>query len=185
MSDSVFVTSGLVKDVIDEAPAKILQISYNGKVLNPGDNLTPTEVKDVPTVTYDASPDTFYTLINHDPDAPSRADPKFGEFQHWVKMNIPGNDVNKGEEMTAYIGSGAPKGTGLHRYLFLLYKQTNGKIDTSVIPSIPNNTAEGRRSQKAREWASKYNLELVAGNFYLAEWDEYVPTLHAQLGFGK
>ena len=48
-----------------------------------------------------------------DPDAPSRADPKFGQFQHWLVTNIPGNDVAKGDEMTAYVGSGAPKDTGI------------------------------------------------------------------------
>lgn len=50
--------------------------------------------------------------VSLDPDAPSRADPKFGQFQHWLVTNIPGNDVSKGDELTAYIGSGAPKGTG-------------------------------------------------------------------------
>ena len=34
-------------------------------------------------------------------------------------VNIPGNDVAKGEEVATYIGSGPPEGTGLHRYIFL------------------------------------------------------------------
>lgn len=56
-----------------------------------------------------------YTWLDYlipDPDAPSRADPKFGQFQHWLVTNIPGNDIAKGDEMTAYVGSGAPQGTG-------------------------------------------------------------------------
>lgn len=46
-------------------------------------------------------------------------------------------------------------------------------------------TANGRRLQKAREFAAKYKLSLEAANFYQAEWDDYVPTVHEQLGFGK
>jgi hypothetical protein len=33
-----------------------------------------------------------------------------------------------------------------------------------------------------RELIKKYNLELVAGNFYQAQFDDYVPILQAQLG---
>ena len=47
-----------------------------------------------------------------DPDAPSRANPKAGEWHHWLVVNIPGGDVSKGEEKTQYFGSGPPKGTG-------------------------------------------------------------------------
>ena len=54
-----------------------------------------------------------------DPDAPSRDDPKYREWRHWVVMNIPGNRVSAGETRSEYIGAGPPKGTGLHRYVFL------------------------------------------------------------------
>ncbi|XP_060600894.1 phosphatidylethanolamine-binding protein homolog F40A3.3-like [Ruditapes philippinarum] len=181
----VFRTSGLIPDVLDEVPPAALKIKFGNAELRPGDTQTPTNVKDVPSVTIEQDASEFFTLICHDPDAPSREDPKFGEFQHWLVMNITNNDINTGEELTTYIGSGAPKGTGLHRYIFLLFKQTNGKIETKDLPRVPNNTADGRRLQKARDIAKRFNLQLVAGNFYLAEWDDYVPVLHAQLGFGK
>lgn len=54
-----------------------------------------------------------------DPDAPSRVDPKWREWRHWLVGNIPGFDVSKGETLSEYIGSGPPKDTGLHRYIFL------------------------------------------------------------------
>lgn len=64
-----------------------------------------------------------------DPDAPSRTNPKNREYRHWLVMNIPGNDVTKGDEVIGFIGSGAPKHTGLHRYVYLVYKQPNGQIE--------------------------------------------------------
>ena len=63
-----------------------------------------------------------------DPDAPSRKDPKFREWHHWSVVNIPGDNVAKGETVAEYIGAGPPKGTGLHRYVFLVFRQ-KGKIE--------------------------------------------------------
>ena len=54
-----------------------------------------------------------------DPDAPSRANPTKGEWRHWLVVNISGCDVTGGETLFEYVGSGPPKGTGLHRYIYL------------------------------------------------------------------
>lgn len=62
-----------------------------------------------------------------DPDAPSRQNPVFREMRHWIVGNIPGNRIADGETLFDYIGSGPSPDTGLHRYVFLLYKQT-GKL---------------------------------------------------------
>lgn len=88
-----------------------------------GNELTPTQVKDVPTVKWNADANKFYTLCMTDPDAPSRKDPKFREWHHWLVGNIPGGRVDDGETLSAYVGSGPPQGTGLHRYVFLIYEQ--------------------------------------------------------------
>ena len=100
------------------------KVTYpNGKSVNQGAELTPTEVKQAPNVTWKAEANTYYTLLMTDPDAPSRDNPFMSEVRHWLIVNIPENDIGKGETIAEYIGSGPPKGTGLHRYIFLLYKQ--------------------------------------------------------------
>jgi len=38
-------------------------------------------------------------------------------------VNVPGDEVDKGKALGQFVGSGPPKGTGLHRYIFLVYKQ--------------------------------------------------------------
>lgn len=65
-----------------------------------------------------------------------------------------------------------------------MYKQADGhKINDTEMGYISNATAEGRVSFRIGEFAKKHNLgDLVAGNFYQAEFDLYVPILHAQLG---
>lgn len=95
----------------------------SGATVNQGNELTPTQVKDIPTIKYDADADAFYTLIMSDPDAPSRKEPTFREVRHWTVVNIPGDKVGDGETLFEYIGSGPPQGTDLHRYVFLVYKQ--------------------------------------------------------------
>jgi phosphatidylethanolamine-binding protein (PEBP) family uncharacterized protein len=152
--------------------------------VNLGNELTPTSVKDEPTLEWPTEAGALYTLCMTDPDAPSRKDPKFGEFKHWLVVNIPGLQINKGETLAAYVGSGPPKNTDLHRYVFLVYKQP-ATIAHSETP-VSNSSTEGRRSFKIRDFAKKYNLgEPIAANFYQARYDDYVPILHAQLGVGR
>ena len=120
-------------------------------------------------------------VLDVDPDAPSRKNPTFREWHHWLVVNIPSNDISKGKELSAYIGSGPPKDTGLHRYVFLIYKQP-GKLTCSE-KCLPNNSTANRGGWKARAFVEKYKLgNPIAGNFYLAEYDDYVPKLYQQLG---
>lgn len=64
-----------------------------------------------------------------DPDAPSRSVPICRSFKHWAVINIPGSDVESGSEICVYRGPGPPRATGFHRYVFLVYEQTNGRIE--------------------------------------------------------
>eukprot|EP01028_Stygiella_incarcerata_P003367 TRINITY_DN1668_c0_g1_i1.p1 TRINITY_DN1668_c0_g1~~TRINITY_DN1668_c0_g1_i1.p1 ORF type:complete len:171 (-),score=39.55 TRINITY_DN1668_c0_g1_i1:170-682(-) len=141
--------------------------------------LTPTQVKDAPQVSWDAEPEAFYTLIMTDPDAPTRSEPTYREFRHWTVINIPGCDVSAGVHVAGYVGSGPPKDTGLHRYVFLLYKQ-EGKIEKDI-PIVPSTTAGGRGGWKAATFAEEYALGVpIAACLYQAEYDDYVPILYSQ-----
>ncbi|XP_049304328.1 protein D1-like isoform X1 [Bactrocera dorsalis] len=128
-------SSGIVPDIIDNKPKGLLQVTYSSGVkVELGKELTPTQVKDQPTVSWEAEDDVLYTLIMVDPDAPSRAEPTSREILHWLVINIPGNKVAEGQTVAEYIGSGPPEGTGLHRYVFLVFKQTDKIESTKFIP---------------------------------------------------
>ncbi|EDW88218.2 protein D3 [Drosophila yakuba] len=172
----------VVPDVIAKAPAQTAVVEYAGDiVVKPGQVLTPTQVKDEPCVKWEADANKLYTLCMTDPDAPSRKDPKFREWHHWLVGNIPGGDVAKGEVLSAYVGSGPPPDTGLHRYVFLIFEQ-RCKL-TFDEKRLPNNSADGRGGFKIAEFARKYALgNPIAGNLYQAEYDDYVPILYKQLG---
>ncbi|KAF7382915.1 hypothetical protein HZH66_013317 [Vespula vulgaris] len=173
---------GVVPDVIDKVPSAVLDVVYpNNLVVEIGKVLTPTQVKNQPTVKWTGDANTFYTLCMTDPDAPSRKDPKFREWHHWLVANIPGSDISKGETLSEYVGSGPPEGTGLHRYVFLLYKQP--KKLTFDEKRLTNRSGDNRGKFSIKKFANKYNLgDPIAGNMYQAEFDDYVPILYKQLG---
>lgn len=100
----------------------------SGVTVDLGNELTPTQVKDTPKVEWDAEKGVYYSLLMVDLDAPSRQNPTLREVRHWFLMNIRECFVENGEELFEYRGAGPPKGTELHRYVILVYKQPNGII---------------------------------------------------------
>lgn len=177
-----FKEHGVVPDVVHQAPTQPLEVKFGSQSVNLGNTLTPTQVKDQPTqISWPADANSLYTLMVTDPDAPSRKDPKFREWHHWLVVNIPGHNVANGETLSEYIGSGPPKGTGLHRYVYLVFKQA-GKLQDKEHGHLTNRSGDKRGQWKAEKFVKKHNLEgPVAGNFFQAEWDDYVPKLYEQL----
>lgn len=80
----------------------------------------------------------------YDPDAPS------GTHIHWVVVNISGIGLNldsRGTTVCDYKGPSPPPGNP-HRYIFLLYKQTQqtdgGEITKDVIESLKTKLNQSR-----------------------------------------
>ena len=66
--------------------------------------------------------------------------------------------------------------------MFLVFKQAK-KEDFSALPQLKLLDLRERGAQKALMVAQQYGMSgPVAGNFYQAEFDDYVPILHKQLG---
>lgn len=176
---SEFQESGVVPDVLDKAPNEHLEVFYGDKNLNFGEELTPTLVKDVPNIKYKHDDNEFYTLIMIDPDAPSRKAPIMGEWIHWLVVNIPGEDISKGESLVDYTGARPLHGSGFHRYVFLIYKQT-GKIVFHE-KHLKNHEEATHEKFSTRKFVAKYNLgNPLAGNMFEAQYDDYVPTAYHQ-----
>ncbi|CAG2119516.1 unnamed protein product, partial [Medioppia subpectinata] len=109
----------IIPDVVDTVPNNIIKIHYpSGVDVNLGNELTPLSVKDEPTVQWPTEEGEYYTLVMTDPDVG-----EMSEIKHWLVVNIPGSDVSNGETLAGYRGSGPPK-DALHRYIFLVYKQS-------------------------------------------------------------
>lgn len=176
-----FVEAKIVPDVISKKPKYVAEIRYNSSVVNMGNQLTPTKVKDPPTyLNWPTEENALYTLCLTDPDAPSRANPKYREWHHWLVVNIPGTNISEGYTLSEYVGAGPPQGTGLHRYVYLIYKQPD--MLSFDEKKLTNTSGDHRGNFKIANFAKKYNYgNPLAGNYFEAKWDEYVPKLYEQL----
>jgi len=200
----MYAQSGLVTELMDKAPPKVLKITYAGNGANANANAkdanildqntgkenTPTQVRYQPLsiVWPDMKSDHFYTIIMIDPDMPSRSTPIEQKTQvlHWLMVNIPGAGVG-GRQLAPYIGSGPPPGTGIHRYTFLVFDEGISPKDyTSVEPvdlvqiqkRVNWNFVQSGKPWTLRDFISWANMSLpIAGNFYQAQWDCWVDQL--------
>ncbi|XP_072520934.1 phosphatidylethanolamine-binding protein 1-like [Salminus brasiliensis] len=177
-------TGALALTEVDEKPARALRVRYGSVEIDElGKVLTPTQVQNRPTLIEweGCDPSKLYTLILTDPDAPSREDPAIREWHHFLVVNMKGNNVSSGCVMSDYVGSGPPKGSGLHRYTWLVYEQPGPLHCTE--PVLTNRTVDNRGKFKTANFRKKYGMGApVAGACYQAEWDDYVPKVYEQLG---
>jgi hypothetical protein len=163
-----------------------------------GVEVTPTLAASQPHVALASPPPppaALFTLILSDPDAPSVADPKFGEWQHWVCVNVPGSALggeasssgssSSGEKwatLTTYFGCAPGKDSGRHRYCLVAYAQPKGAIDAAGCTVVgPQSGFPPRRSFNSRAFAATHGLQPVAALTFPCEWDAMVPELAARL----
>ncbi|XP_068594812.1 phosphatidylethanolamine-binding protein 1 [Brachionichthys hirsutus] len=176
-------TGELALQEVAERPRRPLTIKYDSLEIDElGKVLTPTQVQNEPScIEWEGcDPSKLYTLVLTDPDAPSREKADFREWHHFLVVNMKGNDVSSGSVMSAYVGSGPPEGTGLHRYVWLVYEQP-APLSCSE-PVLTNRSGQNRGNFRIQRFSEKYNLgPPEAGTCYQAEWDDYVPKLYQQL----
>ena len=113
---------------------------------------TPALSAKAPSVTFaGAKAGTKYCLICTDPDAPSRAEPLFREFIHWVVSDVLSD---KAETVVDYLGPGPPYNSGSHRYVFLLFEQPDGADVKSLATAFDGRGGKKsiRLSQGSRTW---------------------------------
>ncbi|KAF8475953.1 phosphatidylethanolamine-binding protein [Kalaharituber pfeilii] len=179
----------VIPDVIDDfPPTAMITVSYpSSQEVSLGNTLAVKDAQGKPCiqVTPEAgSMDTKYTIVMTDPDAPSRDDPKWSEFCHWISSDVKLPSIETiataesvevalakgGKEIVEYMGPAPPAGTGPHRYVFLLYKH-GSRTSASLTGPADNrkNWGTGKARHGARQWAKDNDLTLVAANFFFAE----------------
>ncbi|KAJ1436870.1 phosphatidylethanolamine-binding protein, partial [Ochromonadaceae sp. CCMP2298] len=113
-----------------KVPSLELTVEYDGgHFAFEGHKIEVKFCTEAPTVSYDPhTPDSLYTLLIVDPDAPSRMKPTEREYVQWMVVNIKGDNVEGGQIVLPYQGPSPPHKSGLHRYVIQLYKQ-NGEFN--------------------------------------------------------
>ncbi|KAH9369532.1 hypothetical protein HPB48_019677 [Haemaphysalis longicornis] len=181
---SPFEEQHVIPDVIDEVPPHTLRDGFLEERLQRSRRYSavgaPTAACTEATRAGLSSIRTICVFCRAHPDAPSRENPRYREWHHWLVVNVPGTTVANGEILSEYIGACPPRGTGLHRYVIVVYKQPERL--TCDEKRLTAHSGERRCNFKIRDFAKKYHLGApVSANFYLAEYDEHVPKIYDQL----
>ncbi|KAJ7604729.1 PEBP-like protein [Mycena polygramma] len=118
-----------------------------------------------------------YTVTMFDPDAPSAAQPTSSQFRHWVITGLsPTGDPTAPALQTtpaanAYRPPGPPKGSGIHRYTFALFREPpNFSLPEGASELDPS--IEARRRWDAVKFGERNGLTLVGAAFYLVRGED-------------
>jgi len=107
------------------------------------------------------------------------ADSSFAQpfIQHWMVINIPGNNVSSGEIINPLLGP-APLDTTPHVYTFILYEQTG-----AIMLSDNETVAIRKRFHfSLSEFTEEHNLTTVVGiNWLFSSTDSWAPVVQDAL----
>lgn len=165
--DEKFRSAKIVEDLLDKPPDSLLEVEFDCGFTTLGNKFAPLQVQNRPKVSWkDAKEEEFYTLVMTDV-AEKR------ETVHWLVANIPSNEIDKGDVLTSYFPAAPPRGTGEHRFVFLFFRQPD-RVDLHGQEKISTFQMAGRSNFSTKAFVEKFDMEKVpvAGNFFLAAWDE-------------
>ncbi|CAM6040926.1 unnamed protein product [Sphagnum compactum] len=106
-----------------------------------------------------------YTLVMVDPDAPSPSNPTLRNILHWLVTDIPGSTSPSqeiwatGQEKMPYLQPAPIE--GMHRYVFLLFKQDESSQFDDLIEAPPS-----RVTFSVAKFVETYNLGIPVAGYY-------------------
>lgn len=185
---STLKSASIITDVLDDfIPSWYLDIAYpeRHEVVSLGNDIPVAHVQSRPTFvvhpidgTSSLSHNKTFTIALTDPDAKSRANPKWSEMCHWLLTNVtfadPGpphaSDLEiqkQAGELKGYKPPGPPPKTGPHRYVFVLLA---GDEDGKAAEAPRKRKHWGYRKVRhgVRDWAAEMGLQVVGANFFYA-----------------
>uniref|UniRef100_A0A1A8FRP8 Large ribosomal subunit protein mL38 n=1 Tax=Nothobranchius korthausae TaxID=1143690 RepID=A0A1A8FRP8_9TELE len=178
---------GVFRDLFPMAyflPQVTLHISYsqeNRDQVHHGNRLTPTEAASVPRISFAAEEGSLWTLLLTCPD--EHLVDSEAEYVHWLVGNIPGGAVQDGEELCHYLPPFPSRGTGFHRYVFVLFKQdARISFQEDIRPSPCSSLVD--RTFKTVDFYRKHQDSMTPTGlaFFQSQWDESVTsTFHHTL----
>lgn len=147
---------------------------YDEKHVTPvhhGNIILPSEASKAPSVSFESEPGTLWTLVLTSLDGHLLEQDK--EYLHWFVGNIEGGNVGKADVICDYLQPFLPKGTGYHRYVFLLYKQ-DSRLDYSKLERPANCTDLKQRTFRTYDFYKEYEDVLTPAGlaFFQSAWED-------------
>jgi len=178
-----WTATGEVPNKLDMTPSAPLDIFFNNKQVVPNQIVKTDDMLEKPILRWAAETGALYTIFFID----------FGierleglQWVHWLVANVKdGETIEEGDEVKDYVppfyfkvkedfsGLDLTQGERGHDILALVYKQKTGQIDMADERQTGCNTGLGdARIDDHAAIAEKYDLELVAGNFFFTTYTE-------------
>ncbi|KAI9646896.1 carboxypeptidase Y inhibitor [Ciborinia camelliae] len=172
----------VINDVLDPfTPSCYLSLIYSSsskpKKVKLGNSIKPTKTQEAPSIEIfcpgKRDVDGGLTVILTDPDAPSRDDDSMSEMCHWIArvpqvvMGVEGimAELNATDlvQVVDYKPPAPPKGTGKHRYVFVLLEGANQNL---TVPEERKHWGFEQPGSGVREWAKGGDLTVIGANFH-------------------
>ncbi|XP_015787275.1 protein D3 [Tetranychus urticae] len=163
--EDVFRENKIIDDLsldFSEHYLALVDIEYAGDLqVSCGNELTPNQTAKEPVVfNYHSGWYEHYSVVMIDPDAPKDK----GTVLHWMVVNIPGSNMTQGEVACPYFGPKPPMDHGLHRYISLIYLQSDEG------PVAVKDWSQNRYNFNLTSWVQDNNLHgPLFGNFFKAQ----------------
>ena len=84
-------------------------------------------------------------------------------------MNAEAVAVPEPNVLESYYPPSPPKGTGVHRYVFVLLEGDVADSEKLSAPTERKHWGYGKSRHGVRDWAAEYGLEVVGANFFYAQ----------------
>ncbi|AZL89831.1 phosphatidyl ethanolamine-binding protein-like protein [Megavirus baoshan] len=135
-----------------------LQVSIHNNTIYDGMIIPLKYTQQLPKINFTKNNNDKYTIIMVDPDAPSRKNPIYKYFLHWLI-------INNNEIIMDFTPPAPPKNSGPHRYFIFLLKQ-NKLLNSS---SIKINGKIEREKFNLAEFIADNNLEVIDSIHFITE----------------
>ncbi|KAK2193835.1 hypothetical protein NP493_5g13008 [Ridgeia piscesae] len=176
---------GIYRDLFSDAffvPVVDMKVlyDYDDEFVTPvhsGNTILPSEARSQPQVMFESGADDLWTLVMTNPDG--HLTDNNAEYLHWMVGNIPGGDVSKGQVLCNYLRPFPPKGTGFHRHIFVLFKQS-GTINLDKYQRPANCTSLKERTFRMVDFYKDLESQVVPMGlaFFQSEWDSSVKDVY-------
>ncbi|KAM0322253.1 hypothetical protein ACHAQA_009541 [Verticillium albo-atrum] len=173
--------AGIIPNVISEfQPVLGLSASWSDDAsASLGNTLDPSALASAPSVRLEKAESTSrratgtsYVLALTDPDAPSRDNPKWSEFCHWIATGLSiSSGASSLEDVLEYKPPAPPEKTGPHRYVFIAFVPANGTTEKLNLtkPKDRKHWGASAPGHGVKDWAYANGLVPIAANFIYAQ----------------
>jgi len=162
-------------------------MSFSGRRVLPNDTIPTEDMMSRPNLRWEAERGALYTIVLVD-NGIERLEGQ--QYFHWLVSNVPnGYSVASGDEVNRYVPpfgydfnpDGSLKttvdGSPLHDILALVYKQQDGRVEMTDERQDTCDPTIATRIGDHAALAEKYNMKLVAGNFFFTTYTKASNTL--------